>query len=271
MAADAFGHVCGGRQFFAQWLGEPLHGVAMPLRQHPSPSTGGGLGGPLPAPGWEGRRGGRGGRAEAPRQQGHCGQALTTRGGKAQLPPGPQPLRGPQGEPLDGPAVSIHRLRLCPAARERRMPHAGVGTAGGVDDHPGQRRGARGRRRAPPGVPALRGDPPGRRWGAPLPGRTAGRGRGRLRTPCLRAWAWTAQRACGGAASRPTVGGQRGPSGRTVAGSPADRPRDLGRVARRQWAPPSGPAGFVRGAEARRVWSPRRRHSAVAWRVCVGR
>jgi hypothetical protein len=46
---------------------------------------------------------------------------LTTRLGKDQLPRGPQYLLGPEWEPLDGPAVLLERLRLCPAEREQRV------------------------------------------------------------------------------------------------------------------------------------------------------
>ena len=248
MAADAFGHVCGGRQFFAQWLGEPLHGAGMPLRQHPSPSTGGGLGGPLPAPGWEGRRGGRGGRAEAPRQQGHCGQALTTRGGKDQLPPGPQHLRGPQGEPLDGPAVSIHRLRRRPRGAGAAYAARRGGDSGGAwmttQVNVGAPGFASGRTQLSPPCAAIlqgaAGGPPcqvARRAGGvaacvrPVSGRGRGRPRGPVvgRRPGPRSAGSEARRACSG-------------------GSRADRPRDSWPRGAAPVGPPwSGPAGFVRG------------------------
>ena len=255
MAADAFGHVCGGRQFFAQWLGEPLHGVAMPLRQHPSQSTGGGLGGPLPAPGWEGRRGGRGGRAEAPLgEQGHCGQALTTRGFILIAARLSASCAAHRGSPSTGPCgARIHRPRLRPAARERRMPHAGAETGlyppRSTSGRPGSAAG-----RTQVSRPARR-PCQGAAGGPPLPGRTAGRGRGPLRTAVLRAWAWTAHRACGGGAV--PAHGRRAASARRagqVGGSPADRPRVLLPRAWRcaSWSPRAVP----------RFWSGARRRGA---------
>ena len=76
--------------------------------------------------------------------------------------------------------------------------------------------------------------------------------------------------AFGGAASLPAVGGQRGPSGRKVAGSTADIPLDLGSVELRQWEPPIGHEGFVQGEEELRLLSQLLLQSAFAWRLCFG-
>jgi hypothetical protein len=114
----------------------------MNLSQHPS----------QPARGWvrcaipEARRQGglRGRRVgeDAPGQQGQFGQALPTLGGEHELPRSPQHLLCPEGEPLDRPAVPIHRLHLPPGKGQRRVQQQGFSKVWVMHDNRGKGGGA---------------------------------------------------------------------------------------------------------------------------------
>jgi hypothetical protein len=234
MSADACGQVRRGGRFLAKLLWPRRPVWPRPLGQEAAQPTGRRTGSALPEAGRQCRRRGRGIRQEASRQPCDCGEALPTRRGAPALPGGSEPLRGPQGQAVHGPASPRQRLGLWPTEGARRVAQHRFSTAGVPHDHAGQGGGVRWSLRQPHVVPDLGADEAGGLGRAPLPGLASVGWRRRTRLRLRRPWPRSDPGALGRATALPTGCRQGGPPGGKGGRSAPAIPREPSRLERRQ-------------------------------------